>query len=156
MFNYLERKTEKRIFFSYLHRFSLTEEHLSPKATRMILNDIFAQASNVSRRFHEPVASVSRSIISTAAWGTIYCLLGPSRMIELEPAYRDICDEVEMELMMSCMSSEDDHNIYRQVFAILSERALCHPEVTALIEACIHCSNSDNPQYEIDRRTGMI
>ena len=138
MFNYLERKTEKRIFFSYLHRFGLTQEHLSSKATRMILSDIFDQASTVSRRFREPLASVSGNIISTAAWGTIYCLLGPTRMIELEPHYRDIADEVEMELVISCTSSESENSIYRQVFAILSEHALCHPEVIALIEACVN------------------
>ena len=138
MFNYLERKTEKRIFFSYLQRFGLTQEHLSPKATRMLLGDIFEQANTVSRRFHEPLASVSGNIISTAAWGTIYCLLGPTRMIELEPHYQDIVDEVEMELVISCTSSESENSIYRQVFAILSEQSLCHPEVIALIEACVN------------------
>ena len=101
MFNYLEKKTEKRIFFSYLYRFGLTQDHLSPKAARMILDDIFDQASTVSRRFREPLASVSGNIISTAAWGTIYCLLGPSRMIELEPHYRDIAEEGELELVIS-------------------------------------------------------
>jgi hypothetical protein len=154
MFNYLERKTEKRIFFSYLYRFGLSQEHLSQKATRILLNDIFNQSSTVSRRFHEPVSSVARNIISTAAWGTIYCLLGPTRMIEIEPEYRDICDEVEMELMMSCVSSEEENNIYRQVFAVLSEFSLCHPEVTALIEACVHCA-SDTNNNEVERYVGM-
>jgi hypothetical protein len=154
MFNYLEKKSEKRIFFSYLNRFGLTQEHLSQRATRMILGDIYDQSNSVSRRFQEPLSSVSRNIISTAAWGTIYCLLGPTRMIEIEPEYKDISDEVEMELMMSCTSNESKNNIYRQVFAILSEHALCHPEVMALIEACIHCT-PDNPLYEIDRTSGM-
>lgn len=154
MFNYLEKKTEKRIFFSYLHRFGLTQEQLSPKATRMILDDIFDQANTVSRRFREPLASVSGNIISTAAWGTIYCLLGPTRMIEIEPNYRDIADEVELELVISCTSNDPENTIYRQVFAILSEHALCHPEVTALIEACVHCT-PDSPLHELDRITGM-
>ena len=154
MFNYLEKKSEKRIFFSYLNRFGLTQEHLSQKATRMILGDIYDQASTVSRRFHEPVAAVSRNIISTAAWGTIYCLLGPTRMIEIEPEYKEISVEVEMELMMSCSSSESDNNIYRQVFAVLSEHNLCHPEVTALIEACMQCAPG-NPLREVEHTSGM-
>ncbi len=137
MLNYLERKTEKRIFYSYLHRFELTQEHLGPKVSRLLLSEIYRHSKIISKRFHEPVSSVSRNVISAAAWGTIYCLLGVTRMIELRPDYREIADEVELELMLSYTEMESEDSIYREIFSILSEYGLCHAEVTALIEACM-------------------
>jgi hypothetical protein len=148
MFNYLERKSEKRMFFSYLHRFELTLEQLGAKVSRLLLASIYAHASEVSRRFEEPMETVSPNVISTAAWGTIYCLLGPARMIKMRPDYRDIADEVELELMLSYTGPETENTIYRQVFSILAEHGLCHPEVTALIEACV-VSNREEPSMPL-------
>jgi hypothetical protein len=137
MFNYLERKTEKRIFYSYLHRFELTQEHLSAKVSRLLLSEINRHSRIISKRFDEPLSSVSRNVISAAAWGTIYCLLGATRMIELRPDYREISDKVELELMLSFTEMDSDDSIYRDIFSILAEYGLCHSEVTALIEACM-------------------
>ena len=143
MFNYLERKTEKRIFYSYLHHFDLTQEQLGPKVSRLLLNEIYRQSNVVSKRFGEPLAVVSRNIISAAAWGVIYCLLGANRMVEMRPDYWEIVDEVEMELMQSYTRSDSDFTIYREIYAILAEHNLCHPEVTALIEACMLTRSAD-------------
>jgi hypothetical protein len=148
MFNYLERKSEKRLFFSYLHRFELTQEQLGAKVSRLLLASIYAHSSEVSRRFEEPMETVSPNVISTAAWGTIYCLLGPMGMIKMRPDYRDIADEVESELMLSYTGPETENTIYRQVFSILAEHGLCHPEVTALIEACV-VSNREEPSMPL-------
>ncbi len=143
MFNYLERKSEKRIFYSYLHRFELTQDHLGSKVSRLLLAGIYEHSMAVSQRFEEPVETVSPNIISTAAWGAIYCLLGPARMIKMRPDYRDIADEVELELMLSYTGPDTENTIYRQVFSILAEHGLCHPEVTALIEACVMSNYED-------------
>lgn len=137
MFSFVERNSEKRIFYSYLYRFELTQEHLGTKVSRLLLNEVYQYSRSVSRQFGEPVASVSRNIISAAAWGTIYCLLGSSRMIEMRPDYRDIADEVELELLILYTESEMAGTIYHRIFSILDEHDLCHPEVTALIEACM-------------------
>jgi len=147
MFNYLERKSEKRIFYSYLHQFELTQEQLGPKVSRQLLAEIYRQASDISRRFDQPVATVSRNIISAAAWGTIYCLLGPTRMVEIQPNFRDIADEVELELMISHAGTAGENTIYRQLFSILGEQGLCHPEVVALIEACILSNREETEEY---------
>lgn len=143
MFNYLERKSEKRIFYSYLHRFELTRNHLGSKVSRLLLAGIYAHSMDVSQRFEEPVETVSPNITSAAAWGAIYCLLGPTRMIKMRPDYRDIADEVELELMLSYTGPDTENTIYRQVFSILAEHGLCHPEVTALIEACVTSNHED-------------
>ncbi|MEJ2452924.1 MAG: hypothetical protein P8103_02030 [Candidatus Thiodiazotropha sp.] len=147
MLNYLERKTEKRIFYSYLHRFELTQEHLSPKASRLLLSEIYRHSRIISKRFDEPLSSVSRNVISAAAWGTIYCLMGATRMIELRPDYREIVDEVELELMLSYTETESEATIYRDIFSILSENGLCHSEVSALIEACM-LSHAEGQVFE--------
>lgn len=135
MFGFMEKKYEKRIFLNYLLQFGITPDGMNPRALRLILESVHHEANVVSRRFHEPLSAVSRNIISEAAWASIFCLLGPTRMIELSPEFRDITDEVEMELIMSCSGEEEDHNIYRQVFAILTDLDLCHEEVMALIQA---------------------
>jgi hypothetical protein len=140
VFNYLEKKSEKRIFYSYLNRFELTREHLGPKVSRRLLSEIFKHSSAVSHRFDEPLASVSRNVIAAAAWGTIYCLLGPTRLIEAAPDYQEIIDEVELELLASSSEQDSENSIYQRVFAILIDHGLCHPEVLALIDTCIDVS----------------
>ena len=137
MLNFLERKSEKRIFYSYLNRFGLTHEHVGSKVSRLLLDVIHSHAERVAKRFDEPMAAVSRNIISAAAWGTIYCLLGSSRMIEMRPDYRDIADEVELELMILYSQADADGTIYHDIFSILDEYGLCHPEVKALLAACM-------------------
>ncbi|MEJ2694226.1 MAG: hypothetical protein P8166_14595 [Candidatus Thiodiazotropha sp.] len=146
MFNYLEKKSEKRIFYSYLNRFELTREHLGPKVSRLLLREIFMHSDAVSHRFDEPLASVSGNVIAAAAWGTIYCLLGPTRMIEMASDYREIIDEVELELLVSSSEQDSENSIYRRVFSILIDYALCHPEVLALIDTCVDISFENHSQ----------
>jgi hypothetical protein len=137
MFDYLEKSNEKRLFYSYLYQFELTLEHLGSKVSRQLVNMVHDESCKVARAFNQPLISVSHNIVGAAAWGTIYCLLGPERMLQLRPEYRDIIDEVEMELMGSGSELILENSIYQQVFCILSEHALCHPDVVALIEACL-------------------
>ena len=77
MFEYLEKKTHKRMFYSYLSQFELTLEHLGSKVSRQMVNMVHDESCKVARAFNEPLVAVSHNIISAAAWGTIYCLLGP-------------------------------------------------------------------------------
>lgn len=152
VFNYLEKKSEKRIFYSYLNRFELTREHLGPKVSRRLLSEIFKHSNAVSRRFDEPLASVSPNVIGAAAWGTIYCLLGPTRMIEMAPDYQEILDEVELELLTSSSEQDSENSIYHGVFSILIDHRLCHPEVLVLIDTCIDVSPEHQWQDVLQRR----
>ncbi len=152
MFEYLEKKTQKRMFYNYLHQFELTVEHLGSKVSRQLIKIIHDESCKVAHAFNEPLSSVSHNIIGAAAWGTIYCLLGPERMNELRPDYRDIIDEVEMELMGAAADPISEESVYLRVFAILTEHSLCHPDVIALSEACmlspLFISQSDSERRE--------
>jgi hypothetical protein len=141
MFDYLEKRSEKRIFFSYLHQFELTQENLGNRITRQILSVIHEHASKTADKFHEPLSTVSGNIISAAAWGTIYCFLGSDRMLSMQPGFRDIVNEVEWELMAACDSLNSERSIYCEIFSILYAKGLCHPEVTLLLNACLQQSS---------------
>ena len=136
MFEYLEKKTHKRMFYSYLSQFELTLEHLGSKVSRQMVNMVHDESCKVARAFNEPLVAVSHNIISAAAWGTIYCLLGPERMGQLHPEYREIIDEVELELLASSSDLIAENSVYHRVFTILAKYSLCHPDVIALSEAC--------------------
>jgi hypothetical protein len=152
MFQFLEKKAQKRIFYSYLYQFELAQHHLGTNVSRQLLSEIHKHSCAVSYRFDEPVAVVSRNIINAAAWGTIYCLLGPGRMLEIAPSHAEIVNEVEIELFLSCADDESENSIYRQVFSILSANDLCHPEIEAQIEASLNDSLND-PSAEEQRRS---
>jgi hypothetical protein len=142
MFDYLEKRSEKRIFFSYLHQFEITQESLGNKVTRQILSVIHEHASKTAVKFREPLSTVSGNIISAAAWGAIYCILGSERMLRMQPGFRDIVNEVEWELMSTCDSVNSERTIYCEIFSLLYENGLCHPEVTLLLNACLQESSN--------------
>jgi hypothetical protein len=151
MFHFLEKKAQKRIFYGYLHQFELAPHHLGTNVSRQLLSEIHKLSCAVSYRLDEPVAVVSRNIISAAAWSTIYCLLGPGRMLELAPSHAEIVNEVEIELFLSCADDEPENSIYRLVFTILSANDLCHPEIEAQIEAslndALNVSSAEEPRH---------
>lgn len=136
MFDYLEKKTHKRLFYNYLRQFELTLEHLGSRVSRQLVNMVHDESCKVAHAFNEPLVSVSHNIISAAAWGTIYCLLGPERMCQLHPEYCEIIEEVEMELMGAGSELVLENSVYQHVFTILCNNSLCHPDVIALSEAC--------------------
>lgn len=142
IFGLLEKKREKRMFYNYLYRFELTQEQLGSLASRQILGEIHRLSHAIAYRFDEPVSNSSHHVLKAAAWGTIYCLLGPTRMLEMAPDYREIADEVEMELLASDPEDESDSSIYRRVFTILSDTTGCHSEVLTLIDVCIGISDT--------------
>lgn len=150
MFDYLEKKTHKRLFYNYLRQFELTLEHLGSRVSRQLVNMVHEESCKVAQAFNEPLVSVSHNIISAAAWGTIYCLLGPDRMHQMHPEYREIVDEVEMELMSAGTELLLENSVYQRVFAILSAHSLCHPDVIALSEAC-HMPEALSVAEEIER-----
>lgn len=136
MFEYLEKKTHKRMFYSYLSQFELTVEHLGSKVSRQMVNMVHDESCKVARTFNEPLVAVSHNIVSAASWGTIYCLLGPERMSQMHPDYKEIIDEVELELLASSSDLIAESSVYHRVFTILARHSLCHPDVIALSEAC--------------------
>jgi hypothetical protein len=136
MFDYLEKKSQKRVFYSYLRQFELTVEDLGTRVARQLVNMVHDESCKVAQAFNEPLSSVSHRIISAAAWSTIYCVLGPDRMRQIHPDYRDIVDEVERELVASSSDLILETSVYHRVYDILMRHALCHPDVIALSEAC--------------------
>ena len=146
MFEYLEKKTHKRMFYSYLSQFELTLEHLGSRVSRQMINMVHDESCKVARAFNEPLVAVSHNIISAASWGTIYCLLGPERMGQLHPEYREIIEEVELELLASSSDLLAETSVYHRVFTILAKHSLCHPDVIALAEACA----LPDPEEEVD------
>ncbi|MCU7934795.1 MAG: hypothetical protein KZQ99_07945 [Candidatus Thiodiazotropha sp. (ex Dulcina madagascariensis)] len=134
MFSFFEKNVEKRLLSDYLKGVGLSLNDLSPAISKQIIDIVHKQVCVVAKKFHEPAVTVSKNIVSSAAWGTIYCLLGPSRLLEMDSGFRDLIEEVEMELLMPDSERDAQHNIYQQVFAILLNSSHCHPEVKAVVE----------------------
>ncbi|MCU7845243.1 MAG: hypothetical protein KZQ93_15550 [Candidatus Thiodiazotropha sp. (ex Monitilora ramsayi)] len=72
---------------------------------------------------------MSKNIVGEAAWATIYSLLGPTKLIEIDPEYGDIVDEIEMELLYAGQESPLKFNVYQYVIQTLMQHGRCHPEV---------------------------
>ncbi|MCU7873988.1 MAG: hypothetical protein KZQ91_14695 [Candidatus Thiodiazotropha sp. (ex Lucinoma borealis)] len=133
MFSFFERNVEKRILSDHLQEFGLGLADLSPAVLKRILDVLHRQVVAVARKYHEPVYNVSENIVSSATWGVVYCLLGPTKLLQIHPGYKDMAEEIEMELLISERGFASENNIYQQVFAILFDTAHCHPEVSDLL-----------------------
>lgn len=132
MFDFIEKNHERRMLHSHLSSLGLELEALSPAITKAILQVLHRQVMTVSRKYNKPAHVVSENIIGSAAWGIAYCLLGPTKLFGICPEYREISEEVEMELVLSECGETAQGNVYQQVFSILLESSHCHPEVQRL------------------------
>ncbi|MCU7904838.1 MAG: hypothetical protein KZQ76_03120 [Candidatus Thiodiazotropha sp. (ex Epidulcina cf. delphinae)] len=135
MFSFFEKNIKKRLFSDYLKGGGLSLNDLSPAVSRQIVDIMHRQACMAAKKSHEPTVSASKNIVSSAAWGTIYCLLGPSKLLEMDPGFQDIIEKIETELLTADSESDAQCNIYQQVFAILLDTSHCHPEVSAIVES---------------------
>ncbi|MCU7802811.1 MAG: hypothetical protein KZQ82_16525 [Candidatus Thiodiazotropha sp. (ex Lucinoma annulata)] len=133
MFSFFERNVEKRILSDHLQEFGLGLADLSPAVLKRILDVLHRQVCAVARKYNEPVYHVSENIVSSATWGLVYCLLGPTKLLQIHPGFKDMAEEIEMELLISERGYASENNIYKQVFTILLDTAHCHPEVSDLL-----------------------
>ena len=145
MLGYLEKQSEKRLFFGYLIRFCLTYEDLGESASRAILSEVFKNSQRVSKQFQKPISLVSKNIVGEAAWAAIYSLLGPTKLIEIDPEYSDIVDEIEMELLYAGYEGPLKFNVYQYVIQTLIEHERCHPEVLSLLRKSSQVTKLANP-----------
>ncbi|MCU7811446.1 MAG: hypothetical protein KZQ77_09430 [Candidatus Thiodiazotropha sp. (ex Notomyrtea botanica)] len=133
MFGYLERQSEKRLYFSYLIKYGLTQDDLGEPATQSILSQVYENSQKLSKRFHEPVTRISRSVVVSAAWASIYALLGPRKLIEIDPDNQEFIDEIETELVCAGQGVSETFNVYQHVFQTLLRHGRCHQEVVEIL-----------------------
>ena len=129
---FFEKTLERNLFTFCLSRYGLGPNDLEASVFKKILGCIHTQIGVVSKKYRQPSAVILHNVVTPAAWATAYCLLGPSRVLHIDPAFQENIDEVEMELLLlSAGEDGGEHNIYRQVFSILLDSTACHPEVVA-------------------------
>ena len=134
MFSFFEKNLQKRILCNYLLSVGVKLGELKPGIVKQLLRIVHQQVMSVSRKYNEPPQIVSESIICSAAWGIAYCVLGPSRLFDVYPEFRDRTEEAEMELLLLGDDESMDNNIYQQIFTVLLDSPHCHPEVKSLCD----------------------
>jgi hypothetical protein len=132
MFSIIEKTLEKRLLCSQLHVVGLELDELHPGIAKALLQMVHSQVVSVSRKYNKPVDIIAEDIVNSAAWGVAYCLLGPGRLLDVYPEFKDRTEEAEMELLLLEQEERSENNIYQQVFSILLDSPHCHPEVKHL------------------------
>lgn len=132
MFSIIEKALEKRLLCSQLHLVGLELEALHPGIAKEILKTVHSQVTSVSKKYKEPVHIIAEHIVNSAAWGIAYCLLGPGRLLDVYPEFKDRTEEAEMELLLLEQEERSVNNIYQGIFRILIDSSHCHPEVREL------------------------
>jgi hypothetical protein len=133
MFNFIEKSLERRSLCNHLLTVGLELSDLGPAIVREIMQILYRQATAVSKKYHEPIHVVSENIICAAAWGIAYCLLGPTKLLDVYPEFKDRTEEAEMELLLMEGGGEMmESSIYQQIFPLLLDSPHCHPEVKSL------------------------
>jgi hypothetical protein len=132
MFDFVEKNLEKRILFNHLNGVGLDLDELDPRVIKEIFLVVHQQVTSVSKKYKQPVHIISENIIQSAAWAIAYCLLGPSKLLDVYPEFKDRTEEAEMELLLLERGDRLENNIYKQIFTILLVSPYCHPEVSAL------------------------
>ena len=132
MFGFKEKNLVKGLLGSHLASLNLALDELRPSVSKKIQHVVHRQVMTVSRKYKEPLHIVSENIICSSAWGIAYCLLGPNKLLDVFPEYKDRTEEAEMELLLLESSDVAENNIYQQIFTILLDSPHCHPEVMSL------------------------
>jgi hypothetical protein len=132
MFDFIEKSLERRVLSNHLLGVGLELSELEPGIVKQLLRIVHQQATSVSKKYKRPVHIVSENIIHSAAWAIAYSLLGPSKLLDVYPEFKDRTEEAEMELLLLVNGDRSDNNIYQQIFAILLDSPYCHAEVNAL------------------------
>lgn len=132
MFSFMEKGLVRRLLCNHLASVSLALNDLEASVSKDILQVLHRQVTAIARKYNEPVPVVSDSIVSSAAWGIAYCLLGPSRLLDVYPEFKDRTEEAEMELLLRESGETAENNIYQKIYTILLDSPQCHPEVRGL------------------------
>ncbi|MES9993334.1 MAG: hypothetical protein ABW098_15395 [Candidatus Thiodiazotropha sp.] len=132
MFGFMEKNLVKGLLGSHLSSFGLALSDLESSVSKKIMQELHRQVVAVSKKYHEPVQIVSENICHSAAWCIAYCLLGPNKLLDVFPEFKDRTEEAEMELLLLQSDVIEDNNIYQQIYIILLDSPHCHPEVMSL------------------------
>ncbi len=133
MFNFLEKSLERRRLCHHLLTVGLELSDLSPAIAKEIMQILYRQSTSVSKKYHESLQVVSEHIICAAAWCIAYSLLGPTKLLDVYPEYKDRTEEAEMELLLlGGGEAKTENSIYQQIFPLLLNSPHCHPEVKKL------------------------
>ncbi|MBT2971380.1 MAG: hypothetical protein B6D72_02770 [gamma proteobacterium symbiont of Ctena orbiculata] len=128
----MEKSFVRRLLCNRLSSVSLALNNLEASVSKDILQVLHRQVTAISRKYNEPVPVVSDYIVSSAAWGIAYCLLGPSKLLDVYPEFKDRTEEAEMELLLREGGETAENNIYQKIYTILLDSPHCHPEVRSL------------------------
>ncbi|MES9970598.1 MAG: hypothetical protein ABW092_11240 [Candidatus Thiodiazotropha sp.] len=134
MFSFLEKNLQKRVLFNYLLAVDLDLDEVEPGIVKQLLRIVHQQVLLVSKKYNEPAHVVSENIVCSAAWAIAYCILGPSKLFDVYPEFKDRTEEAEMELLLLRNGEMMESNIYQQIFAVLLASPHCHPEVRSIYD----------------------
>ncbi|MCG7908661.1 MAG: hypothetical protein N0C86_06640 [Candidatus Thiodiazotropha taylori] len=148
MLNYLfEKSQERKQLKVELAQYGLSLLDLDPNDLKKLLATIHRHVTMVSKKYGQPSSDVQHQVITPVVWATAYCLLGASKIVRIDPGFRDIIDEVETELMLHLSGeSGDNQSIYPEIFSTLLVSHACHPEVLAFQRNLEYISHSMNLQ----------
>ncbi|MBW9258506.1 MAG: hypothetical protein K1566_12085 [Candidatus Thiodiazotropha sp. (ex. Lucinisca nassula)] len=151
MLNYLfEKSQERKQLKVELAQYGLSLLDLDPIDLKKLLAAIHRHVTMVSKKYGQPSSIVQHQVITPVVWATAYCLLGASKIVRIEPGFRDIIDEVETELLLHLSGeSSDNQSIYPAIFSTLLASHACHPEVLAYQRNLVCISNSMNQQRSL-------
>ncbi|MES9861934.1 MAG: hypothetical protein ABW157_20195 [Candidatus Thiodiazotropha sp. LLP2] len=148
MLNYLfEKSQERKQLKTALWQYNLGLDDLDPHDLKMVLASLHRHVNIVSKKYAQPPATVSHHVITPVTWAIAYCLQGASRIVQINPSFRDDIDEVETELVLHLSGESDgEQSIYPEVFSILLASTACHPEVLDFRRNLGYISQLENPR----------
>ncbi|ODB89522.1 hypothetical protein A3194_10170 [Candidatus Thiodiazotropha endoloripes] len=151
MLNYLfEKSQERKQLKGALAPYGLGLSDLDPIDLKKLLCSIHRHITLVSKKYGQPSSGIQHQVITPVVWATAYCLLGGSRIVQIEPGFRDIIDEVETELVLHLSGeSSDNQSIYPEIFSTLLASDACHPEVLAFVRNLVYISHTVNQQRSL-------
>jgi hypothetical protein len=134
MLNYLfEKSQERKQFKVCLDQYGLDLTDLEPQDLKKILACIHRHITNVSKKYGQPATTVLHHVVTPVAWAVAYCLLGRNKIVQIDPCFQEVIDEVDTELMLYLSADcEAGQSIYPEVFSILFNSSVCHPEMLAI------------------------
>jgi hypothetical protein len=134
MFSFIAKNLERRLLYNQLLVVGLDLNTLNVRIAKQLLQAVHQQVVSVSKKYEVPVHVIAENIINSAAWGIAYCLLGPNKLLDVYPEFKDRTEEAEMELLLLESGERSENNIYHEVFSILLHSPDCHPEVRSLFD----------------------
>ncbi|MES9943162.1 MAG: hypothetical protein ABW104_18730 [Candidatus Thiodiazotropha sp. 6PLUC2] len=153
MLKYLfEKNHERKQLKIALSEYHLGLDDLDPHDLKKVLASIHRHVTIVSKKYGQPPALVSHHVITPVTWAIAYCLLGASKISQINPTFRDDIDEVETELVLHLSGESDgEQSIYPEIFSIFLASTACHPEVLDFRRNLGYISQLENPRSSYAR-----